>query len=307
MKNRCVLFFAGILMMMTLLGCGSKYHLHFDGYGLTSPKTAYADGEPVTVYYDMIATDTEYSFYLDEPDVELEQDFDGEHGYVLKFNMPAHDVTVTVESRNSMEYVPEPDIQPERESISEEVVWEKPSEPEDKDAEWKKAYLEIFEDTKLPIEDKEWRPRASFIYLDDDDIPEMFIVYNYEDQPQTEFTYPPLDEGGKLYSFVDGSAVEVCTATVSCIPGQGLYFAGFYEGSDGTGTEKIGKWDGKTTEWIWEGLHDFVEDETGYYINGKEVTWEEYSADIKRYYDDSQADFGDCMKYDEVIEFLCEG
>ena len=178
MKNRCVLFFAGILMMMTLLGCGSKYHLHFDGYGLTSPKTAYADGEPVTVYYDMIATDTDYSFYVDDPDVELTQDFDGEHGYVLKFNMPANDVTVSVKSRNSMEYDPEalpdmqPDMQPESESmseeaVSEEVVSEEPSEPEDKDAEWKKAYLEIFEDTKLPIEDKEWRPgrRSSILMM----------------------------------------------------------------------------------------------------------------------------------------------
>lgn len=103
MRKGVLILFIGVLMIMSLLACGSKYHLHFDGYGLESPKTAYADGEPVTVYYSMIATDTDYSFFVDSEDIELIQTYDDKHGYVLKFNMPAHDVTVSVKSRNSME------------------------------------------------------------------------------------------------------------------------------------------------------------------------------------------------------------
>ena len=107
MRKRIFILFFGVLMVMSFTGCGNKYHLHFDGYGLESPKTSYADGEPVTVYYSMIATDTDYSFFVDCEDIELSQSYDDKHGFVLKFNMPAHDVTVSVKSRNSMEYVPE--------------------------------------------------------------------------------------------------------------------------------------------------------------------------------------------------------
>lgn len=108
MRKRVFILFVGVLMIMSLLACGSRYHIHFDGYGLESPKTSYADGEPVTVYYSMIATDTDYSFFTDSEDVELTQTYDDKHGFVLKFNMPAHDVTISVKSRNSMEYLPNP-------------------------------------------------------------------------------------------------------------------------------------------------------------------------------------------------------
>ncbi len=98
---------------MGLFGCGkTKYNLSFDGYGLESKKTSYAEGEEVTVTYDMIATDTDYSFYTDSDDVKLDQEFDGDHGYVFTFTMPAHDVKISVESRNSMENDPYTD-QPE--------------------------------------------------------------------------------------------------------------------------------------------------------------------------------------------------
>lgn len=107
MRKRIFILFTGVLMIMSLLACGNKYKLHLDGYGFESPKTTYADGEPVTVYYSMIATDTDYSFFLDCDDVELAQTYDNQHGYVLKSIMPAHDVTVSVKSRNSMEYIPD--------------------------------------------------------------------------------------------------------------------------------------------------------------------------------------------------------
>lgn len=95
------------LMLLLLTGCGSKedtvkYKLTFNNSGFESEKTEYAAGEDVTVRYDIIATDTDYSFSSD--DVDFKQDYDG--GYVFTFVMPDHDVALNVESRNSMEYDP---------------------------------------------------------------------------------------------------------------------------------------------------------------------------------------------------------
>ena len=100
--------------MLSLFGCGkTKYNLEFDGYGFESEKTSYAEGEEVTAIYDMIATDTDYSFYTDSDDVNLKQDYDSNRGYVFSFTMPAHDVKLCVRSGNSMERDPdinEPDV-----------------------------------------------------------------------------------------------------------------------------------------------------------------------------------------------------
>ncbi len=102
------LLIIGVLLIMGLSGCGTtKYKLTFDGYGLESAGTSYAEGEKVTVTYDMIATDTDYSFSADSDDVKLDRDFDGSHGYVLTFTMPAHDVKISVKSRNTMEMDPD--------------------------------------------------------------------------------------------------------------------------------------------------------------------------------------------------------
>ena len=98
----------GVLLTMTMFGCGKpKYRLELDGYGFKTKKVEYAEGEEVTVYYDIIATDTDYHFFLDCEDVKLKQDWDNNHGYIFKFLMPAHDVKISVESHNSMEYDPD--------------------------------------------------------------------------------------------------------------------------------------------------------------------------------------------------------
>ena len=97
-------------MMLALFGCGrQKFNLNFDGGGFESKKTAYAAGEQVKVSYKLVATDTDYRFWIDD-DVALSQDYDDQHGYVLRFTMPTHDVTLHVASQNSM-------LQTEAESI----------------------------------------------------------------------------------------------------------------------------------------------------------------------------------------------
>ena len=108
MKKQIFGLITGVLLMLSLFGCGKiRYNIDFDGYGFKSEKTSYGEGEEVTVIYDMIATDTDYSFYTDSDDVKLKQDYDNDHGYIFTFTMPAHDVKLSVRSRNSMEYIPD--------------------------------------------------------------------------------------------------------------------------------------------------------------------------------------------------------
>lgn len=92
-------------MMLGLFGCGQhKYKLELDGYGLSSKESSYAEGSVVKVVMGLIATDTNYSFYLDCDDTELKVEFENE-AYVMTFIMPAHDVKLSMSERNTMVYM----------------------------------------------------------------------------------------------------------------------------------------------------------------------------------------------------------
>lgn len=71
-------------------------------FGMSGAKTQYAAGEEVTLYYGLIATDTDYSFGIEPADVEMTRSYDPAYGFVFKFTMPAHDVTLSKTSRNTM-------------------------------------------------------------------------------------------------------------------------------------------------------------------------------------------------------------
>ena len=107
MKTRSAVLYSkilliGVIIMLTFSACSrTKYTVNFDGAFFESKRTQYYAGEKVTVRYDIIATDTDYHFYIDD-DVEMNQEFDG--GYVFTFIMPEHDVTLHEESYNSMVY-----------------------------------------------------------------------------------------------------------------------------------------------------------------------------------------------------------
>ena len=123
LTKKLFLTLLGVSMMFTLFGCGkAKYKLHFDGYGFQSSKTEYAAGDQVTVYYELIATDTDYRFWLDDESVKLKQDYDDRHGYVFSFIMPEHELTLHVSSHNSMEYIPTVSISFQNE-VEEADVW----------------------------------------------------------------------------------------------------------------------------------------------------------------------------------------
>jgi len=79
-----------------------KYKIDYCGQKMAYPnaKDEYRAREKVTLYFDMIATDTNYSFTLDG--AELMRDYDPKKGFVLRFTMPHHDVKLHCLSRNSM-------------------------------------------------------------------------------------------------------------------------------------------------------------------------------------------------------------
>ncbi|MCR5212834.1 MAG: hypothetical protein K6E10_00315 [Eubacterium sp.] len=109
-------------MIFSLFGCGKqKYSLNYDENSFKCKKKNYAEGENVTLYYGLVATDTDYRFYTDSEDVKLDISYDDKHGYIIKFEMPAHDVNILEESHNSMEYDPDEFVLDSPENIYEEI------------------------------------------------------------------------------------------------------------------------------------------------------------------------------------------
>lgn len=82
-----------------------KYRVDYHGRksAFEGARDAYKAGEQVTLYYGFIATDTDYSFYVDGGRFNAPYT---DKGYEISFVMPAHDVDVRVQSRNSMVYQP---------------------------------------------------------------------------------------------------------------------------------------------------------------------------------------------------------
>ena len=83
-----------------------KYSIDFCGqeYAWKNAKKSYLRGETVTLYYYMVATDTDYSFTLDDQYVST--DYETDKGFIISFIMPEHDVILRVYERNTMLRVP---------------------------------------------------------------------------------------------------------------------------------------------------------------------------------------------------------
>ena len=79
-----------------------KYKVDYCGqkFAYQNAKDEYRAGEKVTLYFDMIATDTNYSFTLDGE--QLMRDYDPRKGFILRFTMPDHNVKLQCFSRNTM-------------------------------------------------------------------------------------------------------------------------------------------------------------------------------------------------------------
>ena len=106
------LLVAGVVLALCLTGCAAKprvttYRVDYCGAKdlYDGAKDAYPAGEEVTLYYTLIATDTDYSFTLDGEPVNYK--YSEQKGFVITFTMPEHDVKLECTERNSMEYIPE--------------------------------------------------------------------------------------------------------------------------------------------------------------------------------------------------------
>ncbi|MBQ7475393.1 MAG: hypothetical protein IJS78_05670 [Clostridia bacterium] len=101
---------------LLLFSCGKEtppeYKLDFSGKesGFSGAKASYREGETVTFYFPLTATDTDYSFFVDgEP---FDPDYSDGDGFIFTFPMPAHDVKVDYTAENTSVYRPEivPDV-----------------------------------------------------------------------------------------------------------------------------------------------------------------------------------------------------
>lgn len=90
--------------------CGQDYAYLNEPYDRNKePKSVrkeYYPGEPVVLYYPMIATDTDYSFILDG--AQIRPDYETSKGFIIRFTMPDHDVKLQCIERNTM--LPDGDI-----------------------------------------------------------------------------------------------------------------------------------------------------------------------------------------------------
>lgn len=103
MKKWTYILFMGVICMF-IFGCGKKkynvdYHGQMDWFN--GAKTTYMEGEKVELTYDMIATDTDYSFFVDGEPAKTK--WDDKRGFVITFTMPDHDIEVYRTSENTME------------------------------------------------------------------------------------------------------------------------------------------------------------------------------------------------------------
>lgn len=103
-----ILLLLALGISLCLMGCskGNRYKVDLGGsdFCYEGVKESYRAGEEVTLYFTLIATDTDYSFYLDGEPIDF--DYDDKKGFIIRFTMPNHDVKLEYNSKNSMVYVP---------------------------------------------------------------------------------------------------------------------------------------------------------------------------------------------------------
>ena len=137
---------------------------------------------------------------------------------------------------------------------------------------------------------------ASVVYLDSDDVPELAVVTGGAG---------PMVFGG-VYSYIDGKAVEVCSANCYVILGEGLILEEYPYDSYGSDLWIV-KWDRGRSQELWRGSWSADDnfEEYKYTSNGESVTKEEYYRDQKKCFDHNKAvSIGYDMNYDEAIRFL---
>lgn len=104
-----VIVTAVIIIAIFITGCGKRsYKVDYCGAKdfYSNAKNTYKAGEEVELIFDLVATDTDYTFYLDGKSENLDVHGTG-NGFVIRFTMPDHDVKLNYSEKNSMEYLPD--------------------------------------------------------------------------------------------------------------------------------------------------------------------------------------------------------
>lgn len=104
-----VIVTAVIIIAIFITGCGKRsYKVDYCGAKdfYANAKDTYKSGEEVELIFELVATDTDYTFYLDGKSENLDVHGTG-NGFVIRFTMPDHDVKLNYSEKNSMEYLPD--------------------------------------------------------------------------------------------------------------------------------------------------------------------------------------------------------
>ncbi len=111
--NKWVTGCALLFLASGLTACADdRYHVDYCGKKeqFQGAKDSYRAGENVKVYYGMLLTDTDYSFWLDDERLNCLY-VDGK-GYEISFTMPDHDVKLECRTYSSMTALPDPIVDP---------------------------------------------------------------------------------------------------------------------------------------------------------------------------------------------------
>ena len=88
-KKTLAVFMLAPLMLLGFTACGgTKYRIDYQGQkdSYTNARDSYRAGSKVVLYYDLIDTDTDYSFFIDGK--ELSCKYKEGKGFVISFTMP---------------------------------------------------------------------------------------------------------------------------------------------------------------------------------------------------------------------------
>ncbi|MBR6940574.1 MAG: hypothetical protein IKH65_07210 [Clostridia bacterium] len=102
-KKTLAVFMLAPLMLLGFTACGgTKYRIDYRGQkdSYTNARDSYSAGSKVVLYYDLIDTDTDYSFFIDGK--ELSCKYKEGKGFVISFTMPDHDTVLECKSVRSM-------------------------------------------------------------------------------------------------------------------------------------------------------------------------------------------------------------
>ena len=105
MTIRTTVAAAGMLFAANLFGATATDSTWIRGVTDKDPIT-YKAGEEVELIFDLVASDTDYTFYLDGKSEGLDVHGTG-NSFIIRFTMPDHDIKLNYSEKNSMEYQPD--------------------------------------------------------------------------------------------------------------------------------------------------------------------------------------------------------